>query len=73
MNPRRILLTSLYLPGDSKIGVGHQVEGLANALVDRGHAVTVASPDRPGPDSRYRYQPYPGGPPLRSGPGRCPV
>ena len=65
MNPRRILLTSLYLPGDSKIGVGHQVEGLANALVDRGHAVTVASPDRPGPGARYRHHPYPSGPPLR--------
>lgn len=40
----KIALTSLYLPSGSKIGVGYQVHGLANALCERGHEVTVFSP-----------------------------
>jgi phosphatidyl-myo-inositol alpha-mannosyltransferase len=36
-------MVSYYLPSSSKIGVGHQVHALANALVDRGHEVTVFS------------------------------
>ncbi len=40
----RVALTSLYLPSGSKIGVGYQVHGLANALAERGHEVTVFSP-----------------------------
>lgn len=38
-----IAITSLYLPSGSKIGVGYQVHYLANALVGRGHRVTVLS------------------------------
>jgi phosphatidylinositol alpha-mannosyltransferase len=51
--PLRIAITSLYLPGSSKIGVGFQVHHLANELVRRGHAVTVFSPDRAGEAARY--------------------
>lgn len=39
----KIAITSLYLPSSSKIGVGYQVHYLANALVGRGHQVTVFS------------------------------
>lgn len=53
MRPLRIAVTSLYLPGSSKIGVGHQVHHFANALVEHGHAVTVFSPDRAGEGARY--------------------
>jgi phosphatidyl-myo-inositol alpha-mannosyltransferase len=48
-----IALTSLYLPGDSKIGVGYQVHGLANALVKRGHRVTVFSQCESGAGAAY--------------------
>ena len=40
----RILMTSFYMPSESKIGVGHQVHLLANQLVALGHEVTVATP-----------------------------
>jgi phosphatidylinositol alpha-mannosyltransferase len=60
----RIAVTSLYLPGSSKIGVGHQVHAFANRLVDRGHSVTVFSSGRPGSDARYEYEHVdPGGSP----------
>jgi glycosyltransferase involved in cell wall biosynthesis len=36
-------MISYYLPSESKIGVGHQVHLLANAMVDHGHRVTVFS------------------------------
>jgi phosphatidyl-myo-inositol alpha-mannosyltransferase len=36
-------MVSYYLPSGSKIGVGHQVHALSNALVKRGHHVTVFS------------------------------
>jgi glycosyltransferase involved in cell wall biosynthesis len=36
-------MISYYLPSESKIGVGYQVHALANALVSRGHEVTVFS------------------------------
>jgi|GEM_PF-139578 len=52
----QIAITSLYLPGSSKIGVGHQVHALANVLIERGHGVTVFSPDLPGEGARYQYQ-----------------
>jgi glycosyltransferase involved in cell wall biosynthesis len=39
----KIAMTSLYLPGGSKIGVGYQVHNLANQMVRRGHEVTVFS------------------------------
>lgn len=54
--PLRIAITSLYLPGSSKIGVGHQVHAFANALVARGQRVTVFSPDQPGEGARYEHR-----------------
>ena len=36
-------MSSLYLPGGSKIGVGYQVHHMANQMVLRGHCVTVFS------------------------------
>ena len=48
-----IAITSLYLPSGSKIGVGYQVHYLANALVKRGHAVTVFSQSGASADSFY--------------------
>ncbi len=53
--PRNIAMISLYLPGDSKIGSGWQAHYMANALVKRGHRVTMFSPDRPGEDARYDH------------------
>ena len=57
MKPLRIAITSLYLPGSSKIGVGFQVHHLANSLVARGHSVTVFSPDDAGESARLRRAP----------------
>ena len=48
-----IAIASLYLPSGSKIGVGYQVHALANALVGRGHLVTVFSQTGASPDTRY--------------------
>lgn len=48
-----IAITSLYLPTGSKIGVGYQVHYLANALVRRGHSVTVFSQSGAPADSIY--------------------
>ena len=61
-----IAITSLYLPSGSKIGVGYQVHALANALVQRGHRVTVFSPCGPSPDSRYAVEVVPPGKRLRT-------
>jgi len=49
----KIAMTSLYLPGGSKIGVGYQVHHMANQLVQRGHSVTVYSQCAPGEDALY--------------------
>ena len=57
--PLRVAMISYYLPSGSKIGVGYQVHALANALVDRGHSVTVFSSCGPSPDARYRTQTVP--------------
>src|SRR5438270_392015 len=39
-----IAMISLYLPNGSKIGSGYQAHYMANALVRRGHDVTMFSP-----------------------------
>lgn len=46
-------MISYYLPSGSKIGVGYQVHALANALVRRGHAVTVFSGCGPSEGALY--------------------
>jgi glycosyltransferase involved in cell wall biosynthesis len=46
-------MISYYLPSESKIGVGHQVHLLANAMVDRGHRVTVFSACEASEGARY--------------------
>lgn len=51
----KIAISSLYLPGGSKIGVGYQVHGLANALVGRGHEVTVFSTCGAGEGAGYEH------------------
>ena len=42
--PLSIAMSSLYLPSDSKIGVGYAVHRLSNMLTSFGHQVTVFSP-----------------------------
>lgn len=54
--PLRVAMISYYLPSGSKIGVGYQVHALANALVDRGHSVTVFSSCGPSPGARYKTE-----------------
>ena len=43
----------VYLPSGSKIGVGYQAHALANALVDRGHSVTMFSGCKETDRARY--------------------
>ena len=52
-------MTSLYLPSGSKIGVGYQAHGLANALTDVGHEVTMFSPCPATPGARYAHVHHP--------------
>jgi phosphatidylinositol alpha-mannosyltransferase len=59
-------MTSLYLPGGSKIGVGYQVHHMANQMVVRGHSVTVFSQCDPGEDALYDFQIIPPGGRYRS-------
>lgn len=54
--PLRIAMTSYYLPSESKIGAGHVAHGLAQAMVDRGHHVTMFSPCRRPDDARYDHE-----------------
>jgi phosphatidyl-myo-inositol alpha-mannosyltransferase len=55
----RIAIIQRFLPSRSRGGVGHFTHGLAQALVDRGHDVTVFSQD-PAPDgARYAVQRVP--------------
>lgn len=61
-----IALLSLYLPSGSKIGVGYQVHYLANALVKRGHSVTVFSQTGASEDSLYNTVVVPPGKRLRT-------
>ena len=52
----KIAMTSLYLPGGSKIGVGYQVHNMANQMVLRGHEVTVFSQCAAGESPLYELQ-----------------
>ena len=53
--PLRIATSSYYLPSESKIGAGHMAHRLAQALVGRGHHVTMFSPCRRPDDARYEH------------------
>jgi glycosyltransferase involved in cell wall biosynthesis len=61
-----IALISLYLPSGSKIGVGYQVHYLGNALVQRGHSVTVFSQTGGSEDSLYETVVVPPGKRFRT-------
>lgn len=52
----KIAMTSLYLPGGSKIGVGYQVHHMANQMVKRGHEVSVFSQCTAGEGALYRLE-----------------
>ena len=62
---RRIAMASFYLPSESKIGVGYQAHGLANALQGVGHDVTMFSPCGPSDGAAYEHRQLP-----VTGPGR---
>lgn len=53
MKPLRIAMVSYYMPSESKLGTGYQVHALANALVARGHEVTVFTRSRPSAGAQY--------------------
>src|SRR6478609_6279937 len=53
--PLRIAMISYYLPSESKIGVGYQVDALADELARRGHHVDVFSPCAPVPGALYNH------------------
>ena len=50
----RVAMASYYLPSNSKMGVGYQAHALANALVARGHEVTVFSSSEPAAGAEYQ-------------------
>ena len=56
VSPLRIAMASYYLPSASKIGVGWMAHRMANALVDRGHRVTMFSPAPRPADARYQHR-----------------
>jgi glycosyltransferase involved in cell wall biosynthesis len=49
----------LPCPGEKRSGIEQVAHDLANALSDRGHAVTVFTYDRQPPDARYATRPLP--------------
>ncbi len=55
MPPLRIAMISYYLPSESKIGVGYQVDALADELARRGHQVDVFSPCGPVAGALYNH------------------
>ncbi len=55
----KIAMTSLYLPGGSKIGVGYQVHDMANQMTQRGHDVTVFSQCGAGEAALYKLEKVP--------------
>ncbi len=60
--PMNVAVLSLHLPSPSRAktgGVAYVAHRLANALTERGHALTVYSTDGPPPDARYRVHRIP--------------
>lgn len=55
----KIALTHVDLPDESKGGVAHQVHYLANALVERGHDVTMFTFSPAVAECRYKVHQYP--------------
>ena len=55
----KIAVIQRFLPSQSRGGVGHFTHGLCNALVQRGHSVTVYSQDPAPADSHYLVQVIP--------------
>ncbi len=55
----KIALTHADLPNESKGGVAFQVHYLANALVDRGHDVTLFTFSPAWPECRYQVHSFP--------------
>ena len=60
-NRLKIAMISLYLPGEEKMGVGYQAHGMANALTDRRHIVTMFSRCRAPEDALYQTTTLPVG------------
>ncbi|MGC9260984.1 MAG: glycosyltransferase family 4 protein, partial [Phycisphaerae bacterium] len=52
----RIAMISLYLPSETKMGVGYQAHAMANAFVTRGHSVTMFSACAKPDGALYDYQ-----------------
>src|ERR1051326_287079 len=61
----RIAMTHVDLPNESRGGVAAQVHGLANALVARGHDVTMFTFSPAFPGCHYRVYRYPAAPRRR--------
>src|SRR5262249_27439428 len=59
MKPLRIAMVSYYMPSESKFGTGYQVHALSNALVSRGHHVTVFTRSQPTPGALYATETVP--------------
>ncbi len=52
----KIAMISLYLPSETKMGVGYQAHAMANAFVARGHRVTMFSACAKPDGALYDYQ-----------------
>lgn len=61
----KIAMTHVDLPNESKGGVAFQAHYLANAIVDRGHDVTMFTFSPVYADCHYRVHQYPISPQLR--------
>ena len=66
MGALSVAMTSYYLPSGSKIGVGYQAHYMANAMVRRGHTVTMYSPCPRPEGALYQLKQVDIRPPLRT-------
>ena len=64
--PLKIAVISYYVPSGSKIGVGYQAHHMANAMVRRGHQVTMFSPHEASEGALYANRIVPVGGALRT-------